>query len=399
MTHLSDDQLVLHYYGENGAEAVPTEGHLSACAQCADAYQALARTLDAVTPPDAVDALDATDDVAALQHAIRDRVRAQSSPGVAALVWLVPLVYPFAIRALFASGQWSQTHALGVPLVALALMWACAGPLLAIAGLNRIAVDRGTRVSTRGLVVGAVMATIAPSLFIAISLVNDNLSLHGEMPLWYGALACGGLLALVPWPEKSLSDTRVLHVHQLSAMVLTIFVLAHVVNQALAFISLSSYAAMRTVMRMASQQPISYAVLVGAAAIQVVSGAAMGLKRVRPGASARNLQAVSGWGLAAFLLVHVLSSLIFRRPPSAATATVVVAHFNLLATPRLAAQLPFLLLGVAAFLFHVGAYARLAALAYLAEASVRRMSLAGAMVGAMVVVTIGLSLCGVHLIR
>jgi hypothetical protein len=98
-------------------------------------------------------------------------------------------------------------------------------------------------------------------------------------------------------------------------------------------------------------------------------------------------------------LIHVFSGLLFSQPQAATTTATAVNQLNLLATPRAAASLPFLLLGVAAFLFHVGVYARLAALAYLAEASVRRLSYAGAFVGATVVVTVGLALCGVHLVR
>jgi succinate dehydrogenase/fumarate reductase cytochrome b subunit len=190
-----------------------------------------------------------------------------------------------------------------------------------------------------------------------------------------------------------------LYAHRLSALVLTVFVLAHIINQALAFVSLPAYTAMRSVMRVASQQPVSYTVVVAAVAIQIASGAAMGLKRVRAGAVARNLQAVSGWCLAAFLLAHVFSALIFSPPPAATTAAASFNQFDLLATARSTAQLPFLLLGVAAFLFHVGVYARLAALAYLAEASVRRLSYAAIFVGTTVVVTVGLSLCGIHLSR
>lgn len=157
-------------------------------------------------------------------------------------------------------------------------------------------------------------------------------------------------------------------------------------------------------MRVLSQQPATYTLIVGAVAIQIATGAAMGMKRVRAGAFARNLQAVSGWCLAAFLLTHVFPVSLLREPQAAtaAAATAVAAstnQFNLLASPRSAAQLPFLLLGVAAFLFHVGIYARLAALAYLAEASVRRLSYAAMFVGTSVVVTVGLALCGVHLIR
>ena len=125
----------------------------------------------------------------------------------------------------------------------------------------------------------------------------------------------------------------------------------------------------------------------------------MGLKKVRAGAVARNLQAVSGWYLAAFLLIHVFSGLLVSQPQAATTVPTAVNQLNLLATPRSAASLPFLLLGVAAFLFHVGVYARLAALAYLAEATVRRLSYAGAVVGATVVVSVALALFGVHLVR
>jgi hypothetical protein len=83
----------------------------------------------------------------------------------------------------------------------------------------------------------------------------------------------------------------------------------------------------------------------------------------------------------------------------APAAVIAATQFNLLATARGAATLPFLLLGVVAFLYHIGTYARLAALAYLAEAQVRRLSYAGVFVAASVVVTVGLALCGVHVVR
>jgi len=99
-------------------------------------------------------------------------------------------------------------------------------------------------------------------------------------------------------------------------------------------------------------------------------------------------------------LIHVFSGLLVSSQPQAATTTATaVNQLNLLATPRATASLPFLLLGVTAFLFHVGVYARLAAMAYLAEAWVRRLSYAGAFVGTTVVVTVGLALFGIHVTR
>jgi succinate dehydrogenase/fumarate reductase cytochrome b subunit len=244
------------------------------------------------------------------------------------------------------------------------------------------------RASTRVLVVGALFAAIAPSLFPLVSRLNVS---------WYAALAVSPLLAFVPWPGAPRTTAAVQSAHRISALVLTLFVLAHVVNQALAFVSVPAYAAMRSVMRVASDQPVSYVVIVAAVALQIATGVALGTRHVRAGASARNLQAVSGWCLAAFLLVHVFAPLLVA-PPQAIPGAAPFNQFDLLATPRSAAQLPFLLIGTAAFLFHLGVYARLAALAYLAEAPVRRLSYAGAVLAATVLLTIGLSLCGIHVI-
>jgi succinate dehydrogenase/fumarate reductase cytochrome b subunit len=398
VNHLSDDELVLHYYGED-ASLVAAERHLRACPRCARAYETLARSLNAVTPPAFV---EPDDDLTTLRQMISDRLRERSSPfGLVALVWLLPLVYPLSLQAIVNSARWSQAHLIGVPFVPLAVVWACAGPFLAAFALNRMTADRFDALSTRLLVVGSVMAATSPGLFLLVSRVNVSLSLNIGVWSWYCALALASLVALFRWRATSHSTARFLYLHRLSALFLTVFVLGHIINQSLAFISLPAYAAMRSVMRLVSQQPVSYALTVAAVAIQIVSGAAMGTKRVGGGAAARNLQAVSGWYLAVFLLVHVLSGLLFSQPQTttATTAALTVNQINLLASARAAAQLPFLLLGVAAFLFHVGVYARLAALAYLAETSVRRLSYAGVFVATTVIVTVGLSLCGIHLIR
>jgi succinate dehydrogenase/fumarate reductase cytochrome b subunit len=124
----------------------------------------------------------------------------------------------------------------------------------------------------------------------------------------------------------------------------------------------------------------------------------MSLEKVRAGAFARNLQAVSGWYLAVFLLSHVFAGFLLSRPAGVPFTAASLTPPYVLATASVIAQLPYYLLGVAAFLVHIGVYARLAALAYLAESSVRRLSYAAAFAGAMVVVTVGLSLCGIHVL-
>jgi succinate dehydrogenase/fumarate reductase cytochrome b subunit len=408
VNHLDDDELVLHYYGEDGSRVVAVERHLRSCWQCALAFAELSRTLNAVAPPEFV---EPADDTLAIRQLIRDRLTSDRSPiavsgpishqdvGRIALAWLVPLVYPGSLQTLVASARSAQQHVLFVPLAALTLMWACGGPLVAVFALNRVMADGAARTSSRVLVAGALFAALSPALFLLVSRLDGSLSMNLGLWSWYGVLGVGALAALCPWPNRLHWTRRYSYVHRLSAVVLTVFVMGHVVNQALAFVSIPAYAAMRGVMQIASRQPAMYVFIVASVAIQIATGAAMGMKNVRAGAVARNLQAVSGWYLAAFLLIHVFAGLLVSQPQAATTTATAVNQLNLLATPRAAASLPFLLLGVAAFLFHVGVFARLAALAYLAEASVRRLSYAGAFVGATVVVTVALALCGVHLSR
>lgn len=401
MRHLNDDDLVLHYFREDGPEMLAVESHLQSCAQCAREYESLTRTLSMVRPPEPV---EAPADGLALRQLLRENrrgrpARGASSPaqwreeaGAIFVAWLVPLLYPFCLPALFTSGQWAQEHGAAAGLLALTLLWACAGPFVALGVLHGIG-DRFDRASTRLLALGALMATISPPLFLLVSRPGA-----GWWP-WYGTLAMTAVAAPLPWPQTARSTVRLRTVHRISALLLAIFLLGHVVNQAIAFFSVSSYAAMRSVMRLASQQSISYTVIVAAVAIQMLTGAAMGMKRVRAGAVGQNLQAVSGWYLAVFLLSHVFSGFFLSPPPGVPRVAASLVPVNLLANARTAAQLPFYLLGVAAFLFHLGAYARLAAQAYFAEMSVRRFSYAAVTVATTIVVTIGLSLCGVHLLR
>jgi hypothetical protein len=391
VSHLTEDDLVLHYYGEDGPVMVTAARHLETCAECARAYEVLARTLAAVTPPEF---FQVPDDTQALRELLREQVRAQrwlTEPRAIALAWLVPVLYPWSLPAIFASGQLSADQAARVALSVLALLWACGGPVIAAVVLHGT-VDRFDRVLTRLRVLGALMATISPPLFMLLR-GNQGLS------WWYGALVLSAAFAVVPWPNLVGSPSRLRAVHRFSALVLGVFILGHIVNQSVAFVSVESYAAMRSVMRLASKQSISYTVIVAAVAMQIVSGAAMGLKRVGTGALARNLQAVSGWYLAVFLLSHVFGGFLLPRPAGIPPVAASLVPPYLLANGTSVAQLPYYILGVAAFLLHVGIYARLAALAWLAESSVRRLSYAAAVAGAMLVATVGLSLCGIHLMR
>jgi hypothetical protein len=399
VNHLTDDELVLHYYDEDGPDLVRAERHLETCVDCARAYEGLARTLRAVTPPDVV---EAPDDTIAIRRMLLERAGDRESalmarvhawltePRAIALVWLVPVLYPWAAPAIFAGARSGEPLVRGV-LVMLALLWACAGPAVAVLVMNG-ADDRFDRLSSRVRVLGAILATISPSLFMVVARGGQRLD------WWYGAIAATTILAVRPWPAPAGSTPRLKRMHRLASVLLGLFILGHIVNQSVGFVSVPSYAAMRGLMQLASEQSVSYVLIIAMVALQIFTGAAMGLKRVTTGVFARNLQAVSGWYLAVFLFAHVFSPYLARAAAAAPVAQALTPP-HLLANASAVAALPYYLLGVSAFLLHIGLYARLAALGWLAESSVRRLSYATAVVGAMVVMTVGLSLCGIHLLR
>ena len=399
MSHLTDDELVLHFYDEDGADIVRVERHLETCVDCAHTYEGMARTLRAVTPPAIV---EAPDDTAAIRRLLLERARERDAlilaraqawltePRAIALAWLVPVLYPLVVPAIFAGSRSEDALARGV-LVVVALLLACAGPAVAVLVL-REGPPAGGPHADRLRVLGSVMATITPSLFMLVARGGRRLD------WWYAAIAAAALLALVPWPAPAGSTPRLKRMHRLASVLLGLFILGHIVNQSVGFVSVPSYAAMRGVMQLASEQSVSYVLIIAMVALQIFTGAAMGLKRVTTGVFARNLQAVSGWYLAVFLFAHVLSPYLVSDTAAAPVAQALTPP-HLLANASGVAALPYYLLGVSAFLLHIGLYARLAALGWLAESSVRRLSYATAVVGAMVVVTVGLSLCGIHLIR
>ena len=54
--HVTDDELILHFYGEAAADAPRIDDHLAACGECREHWTALQRTMqlvDAAEVPDA----------------------------------------------------------------------------------------------------------------------------------------------------------------------------------------------------------------------------------------------------------------------------------------------------------------------------------------------------------
>jgi hypothetical protein len=93
VTHLDDDELVLHYYGEDGGAAA---AHLAACAACAAGYAALAADLDAIRAED----VPAPDDLFAARAWTRVRAglpapRRRFAPWLAGLAAAAAVVLAF----------------------------------------------------------------------------------------------------------------------------------------------------------------------------------------------------------------------------------------------------------------------------------------------------------------
>jgi len=172
VSHLKVDDIVLLYYSEDAARLAGARPHLESCAQCARAYESLSHTLSAVTPPEFAEAVD---DLAGLRALLHERSRSREA-GAIALVWLTALFYPFSFQALHGSARVAEDYAAGTLLVALTLAWACAGPLVAVLALNRLAANGLQRASSRLLVLGALMAAISPAAYLLVSRADVSLS-------------------------------------------------------------------------------------------------------------------------------------------------------------------------------------------------------------------------------
>jgi len=107
MSHLSEDELVLLYYGESTAAAA-AESHLTACGSCRAEWQALRAALDAVTDDTAAgDPLrDRTPaELEAAWLALRPRLQTARRARVVRRVLLAPLAVAAALVLAFLAGR------------------------------------------------------------------------------------------------------------------------------------------------------------------------------------------------------------------------------------------------------------------------------------------------------
>jgi len=388
--HLSGDDLALHYYGESQRSAA-IERHLRSCPRCASEFARITRTLGSITAPDTSDPGDEFP-LEIWQHVRSRALQNDPRPRLAPFVWLVPLLYPLSFLAIFESARLAHEQAtIGIPLVVLALGWALAGPFVAVFALSEIRGGRTDAARHQFVVFGALLATISPALFNLTSRTGLGL------PAWYGATALAAVASFLPIPEFTGAIERLRRFHRLSALLIVIFAVAHVANQAFAIVSVSSHTFVQNVLRVVYRQPLIETLLIAAIALQVATGTMMWRGKVQRGSTSANLQAASGLYLAVFFLAHVSAVALARQYQTETNFVWAAGPMGLLARPGLTALLPYYLLAIVALFVHVGYYARVTAMAFLPELPVRRLSYAAITVCGTLVLTIGLALCGIHL--
>ncbi|MEP7307159.1 MAG: hypothetical protein ABJA98_16730 [Acidobacteriota bacterium] len=136
MTHCTEEQLILHYYGEDGGRP-DVERHLAACAECAAEYRAMFETLQLVVAP----AVPERDDSYALDVWTRIRTRLPEQAAPWWHVWLgwdrvaVAVAVATVVVAAFVGGRvWPRPVPATVP--ALSSIDAEAGERVRLAAIS-----------------------------------------------------------------------------------------------------------------------------------------------------------------------------------------------------------------------------------------------------------------------
>jgi hypothetical protein len=90
MSHLNEEQLILHYYGEE-SETLSTEQHLEECGECRTMYASLVRVLNVV------DSLPVPDRGEGYGEQVWSRIE-KRIPGRRRFGWLLPVAMPVPMR-------------------------------------------------------------------------------------------------------------------------------------------------------------------------------------------------------------------------------------------------------------------------------------------------------------
>ncbi|PYU68546.1 MAG: hypothetical protein DMG49_15745 [Acidobacteria bacterium] len=306
-----------------------------------------------------------------------ERVRTIAAPQIL-LVWTLPILYPLSLSVIFRSVELTQANvALGSGLLALAIAWSMAGPVVGWLSLNYLDHNGLDRTRNRLVVNGAWLATVTPARTVLVALA-----------------------AFLPASDSvsPASATNFRHIHATSAIVLATYALAHVFNHSLAIISIGMHTAVLHLFRLAYRQNVGQTILIGAVAMQVCTGLMMVWKyHLRRSTPLRNLQLVSGVYLAIFLVTHLIT-VFTTRHSGIDTDFVWASHApaGLLAGLSTVPLLPRYSLAVLAVFIHLACQARWNLSRAISDSAARKASYSLMAVGGITTAVISLAACGIH---
>jgi hypothetical protein len=328
------------------------------------------------------------------------RVSAIAAPQ-AFLIWLVPLLYPVSLSAIFHSAELTRANvALGSAFLILTIGWSVAGPVAGWLTLNYLDGNGFDRSQNRLVVHGALLAAVSPPLFTGMRQISNA---ELMVPVWYLVTAFAAAAAFLPAPDSAVpaSAAKFRRIHASSAIVLATFAVAHVFNHTLAIVSLETHTAVLRVLRLVYRQSLGETILDAAVAAQVCTGVTMVWKSyLRRATGLRNLQLVSGMYLAVFLVTHLFT--VFTTRHRGIDTTFVWASSapaGLLGKMASVPLLPRYSLAVLAVFVHLGCQARWNLTRVMSESAARKASYAVMAIGGMAAAVIALAACGVHLMK
>ena len=103
--HVTDDDLILHFYGENARAAAEIDGHLATCEACRANWSTLQRTLQLVDTAEVADAPEGFERVMWARVQPQLPVRAAVSPWWAPRLWLPAASLAAVIALSFLGGR------------------------------------------------------------------------------------------------------------------------------------------------------------------------------------------------------------------------------------------------------------------------------------------------------
>ncbi|MGH1367925.1 MAG: hypothetical protein ACRBCL_04855 [Maritimibacter sp.] len=144
--------------------------------------------------------------------------------------------------------------------------------------------------------------------------------------------------------------------HRASAIGLAAFIALHLLNHLALLIGPEAHIAVQNVLRRFYRAPFIEPLLLGACALQVLTGLKLAWSRRWPPLFWHRLQLISGLLIAAFLAVHV-SAALFTRATQPDIDTTVYWAAAVVSRPAFAAFFaPYYLIGVAAVFAHLAAF-------------------------------------------